>query len=99
MYKDCLFNWFKSIYNMILICSDYNECFCDNINKIILLCFDDKCYVKLCGVEILVYGYSDIEIFWNFIELLNEWFLMWIDISLFLIFVYVYNKNEINIFK
>lgn len=72
MYKDCLFNRSKSTHNMTLIRSDHNERFCDNINKTTLSCFDDKRYVKSCGVETLAYGHSDIETLRNLTELLDE---------------------------
>lgn len=72
MYKDCLFNRSKSTHNMTLIRSDHHELFCDNINKTTLSCFDDKRYVKSCGIETLAYGHRDIETLRNLTELLNE---------------------------
>lgn len=62
MYRDCLFNRLKYNYIMIFICSNNYEFYCDKVNKILLFCFDDKCFVKFCGIEILVFGYCNIII-------------------------------------
>ena len=46
---------------MTLIRSDNHNLYCDKVNKTSLSCFDDKHYVKSCGVEALAYGHYDIE--------------------------------------
>lgn len=61
MYKDCLLNRSKFSNNMCLIRSQNHELYCDRIKKTSLSCFDDKRYVKSCGIETLAYGHCDIK--------------------------------------
>ena len=61
MYKDCLFNRSNCNHDMTLIRSDNHNLYCDKVNKTSLSCFDDKGYVKSCGVETLAYRHYDIE--------------------------------------
>lgn len=61
LYRDCLLNRSKCNHAVTLIRSDNHELYCDKINKTSLSCFDDKEFVKSCGVETLAYGLCDIE--------------------------------------
>lgn len=72
MYKDCLFSRSKSTHNMTLIRSDHLELFCDNINKTTLSCFDDKRYVKSCGVKTVAYGHYDIKTLQSLKDLFHD---------------------------
>lgn len=72
MYRDCLFNKLKYNHTMKLIRSNNHELYCDKVNKISLSCFDDKRFVKSCGVETLAFGHCDITICQNLQDLLSE---------------------------
>lgn len=54
---------------MTLIRSDNHELYCDKINKTSLSCFDDKRFVKSCGIDTLAYGHCDIQTLKNLQDL------------------------------
>ena len=65
LYKNCLFNRSKTYNEMRLIRSDGHQLFTDKINKVGLCAYDDKRYVKDCGIETYAYGHHAIRDYVN----------------------------------
>ena len=61
LYRNCLISKTKTVNDMKSIRSENHDLFLDNINKVGLCAYDDKRYVKDCGIDSYAYGHHAIR--------------------------------------